>query len=77
MKLTGALKEKVEKAENAAQAKEFIAAAGLELTDDELENVTGGTYTTIGGIFTGKKPSIPVANPVVTNPVQPGHRRIR
>lgn len=42
MKLTGELKEKVEKAESAAEAKEIIEAAGVELTDDEVEAVAGG-----------------------------------
>ena len=42
MKLTGKLKEKVEKAENKQQAREIIAKAGMELTDDEMEQVTGG-----------------------------------
>ncbi len=36
MKLTGKLKENVEKAENKEQAKELIAKAGMELTDDEI-----------------------------------------
>ena len=44
MKLTGELKEKVEKAESAEQAKEIIADAGVELTDDEVEAVAGGIY---------------------------------
>ena len=42
MKLTGKLKEDVEKAENKEQAKELIAEAGMELTDDELDKVAGG-----------------------------------
>ena len=42
MKLTGKLKEDVEKAENKEQAKELIAEAGMELTDEELEQVSGG-----------------------------------
>ena len=42
MKLTGELKEKVSKAETKEQAKELIANAGMELTDDELEMVSGG-----------------------------------
>ena len=39
MKLTGKLKEKVEKAETKAQAKELIADAGMELTDEEMAKV--------------------------------------
>ena len=42
MKLTGKLKEDVEKAENKEQAKELIAEAGMELTDEEMEQVSGG-----------------------------------
>ena len=44
MKLTGELKEKVEKAESAEQAKEIIEAAGVELSDDEVEAVAGGVF---------------------------------
>ncbi|MBQ7614001.1 MAG: bacteriocin [Butyrivibrio sp.] len=36
MKLIGDLKENVEK------AKEIIKKAGMELTDDEMENISGG-----------------------------------
>ena len=42
MKLTGKLKENVEKAETKEQAKELIADAGMELTDDEMDMVSGG-----------------------------------
>ena len=42
MKLTGRLKEDVEKAENKEQAKELIAEAGMELTDEEMDQVSGG-----------------------------------
>ena len=42
MKLTGKLKENVEKAENKEQAKELIADAGMELTDEEMDQVSGG-----------------------------------
>ena len=42
MKLTGKLKENVEKAENKEQAKDLIADAGMELTDDEMDMVSGG-----------------------------------
>ena len=45
MKLTGELKNKVEKAENMEQAKKLIEEAGFELTDDEVTAVFGG----IGG----------------------------
>ncbi len=42
MKLVGNLKKKVEKAENKEQAKELIAKAGMELNDEELDEVAGG-----------------------------------
>ena len=45
MKLVGELKEKVEKAENKEQAKEIIANAGMNLTDEELDVVAGGFST--------------------------------
>ena len=77
MKLTGTLKEKVEKAENAAAAKELIAEAGIELTDDELENITGGSYATWGGIYTGKPQTVPTANPIDSTPKVPNRLRAR
>lgn len=43
MKLTGELKDKVDKTESMVEKKDIIAQAGMELTDDELEGVTGGT----------------------------------
>lgn len=42
MKLRGTLKEKVEKAESLADAKQEIARAGMELTDEEMAEVAGG-----------------------------------
>ncbi len=42
MKLTGKLKENVEKAENKEQEKELIAKAGMILSDDDLDQVAGG-----------------------------------
>ena len=42
MKLTGDLKDKVEKAENQEEAKELIKDAGMELTEEELDQITGG-----------------------------------
>ena len=42
MKLLGELKEKVEKAENREDAKEIIKDAGMELTDEEMNQVAGG-----------------------------------
>ncbi len=43
MKLVGDLKDKVEKAENQEAAKEIIKEAGMELTDEEMEHVAGGS----------------------------------
>ena len=42
MKLVGDLKDKVEKAENLEEAKEIIKDAGMELTDEEMDQVAGG-----------------------------------
>ena len=42
MILTGELKDKVSNAETLEEKKKIIAEAGMELTDDELENVAGG-----------------------------------
>ena len=42
MKLVGELKEKVEKAENQEEAKKIIKDAGMELTDEEMDQVAGG-----------------------------------
>ena len=43
MKLTGELKDKVTKAESMEAKKDIIAQAGMELSDDELDMVAGGT----------------------------------
>lgn len=42
MKLVGELKDKVEKAENQEEAKDLIKEAGMELTDEEMDQVAGG-----------------------------------
>ena len=42
MKLLGELKDKVEKAENQEKAKKIIKEAGMELTDEEMDQVAGG-----------------------------------
>jgi bacteriocin-like protein len=42
MKLTSELKEKVEKTESKEEAKKTIEAAGMILSDDELDQVSGG-----------------------------------
>ena len=42
MKLVGKLKDKVEKAERKEEAKDLIKDAGMELTEEELDQITGG-----------------------------------
>jgi bacteriocin-like protein len=42
VKLIGGLKKQVEKTKNKEEAKEVIEKAGIELTDEELDQVTGG-----------------------------------
>ena len=42
MKLTGKLKDQVEKAETKDEKKSLIENAGMLLNDDELEMVAGG-----------------------------------
>ena len=42
MRLTGELKKNVDNAESKEEAKELIAQAGMELTDEEVEMVAGG-----------------------------------
>ena len=42
MKLTGDLKNQVEKAESKNEKKKLIEEAGMELTDEEMDQVAGG-----------------------------------
>ena len=42
MKLIGKLKKQVDATTDKAQAKELIAKAGMELNDEELDQVSGG-----------------------------------
>ena len=42
MKLIGNLKKQVEETKNKKEAKEVIEKAGMELTDEELDQVAGG-----------------------------------
>ena len=42
MKLVGELKNKVEKTENLDEAKKIIEEAGMQLSDEEMNNVAGG-----------------------------------
>ncbi len=51
MKLVGKLNEKVSKAKSNEEAKELIKEAGMELTDEELEQVSGGEYVGLNSLF--------------------------
>ena len=42
MKLVGELKKQVEETKNKEESKKVIEKAGMQLTDEELDNVTGG-----------------------------------
>ena len=42
MELIGKLKEKVDQAETREEKKKLLEAAGVALTDDELDKVAGG-----------------------------------
>ena len=42
MQLTGELKEKLEKAKSAEEAKQILEEAGVKLTEEELDQVSGG-----------------------------------
>ncbi len=48
MKLVGDLKKQVEKTNSKEEAKEVIENAGMLLTDDELDNVTGEAFEVAG-----------------------------
>ena len=47
MKLGGKLKENVAKTENKEQANETIKWAGMELTDEEMDQVAGGVNSAL------------------------------
>ena len=44
MELTKELKEKLENSESKEEAKEILEEAGVELTDEEMDQVSGGLY---------------------------------
>ncbi len=50
MELTGKLKEQVEQAKDKAEAKKIIEEAGMQLTDDELDQVAGGKKVRKGDV---------------------------
>lgn len=47
MELTKELKEKVEKAKSAEEARKLLEDAGVELTDAEIDQVAGGSRSNI------------------------------
>ena len=47
MKLVGGLKKEVEKIETKEGKKEAIKKAGMELSDEELDQVAGGAWVTL------------------------------
>ena len=53
MKLIGDLKKQIEETKDIEEAKKILEKAGIELTDEELDLVTGG------GIPRGGKVTIP------------------
>lgn len=65
MKLLGELKEKVEKAETMKEKKEIIEEAGVALTDDELDQVAGGTTQEFSDGY-----NVPIPVPVTLDPTE-------
>ena len=51
MELSKELKEKVENAKSAEEAKKILEEAGLELTDEEMDQVAGGKNTRRSSLF--------------------------
>lgn len=51
MKLTGDLKKQVETAQTKEETKDAIKEAGMELADDELDMVSGGTDDGVEELF--------------------------
>ena len=47
MNLVGKLKEQVENADNIEEAKKAIFDAGMELNDEEMEQLTGGCSSSL------------------------------
>ena len=60
MELTKELKEKLEKAENKEEVKKIIEEAGMNLTDEELDQVAGGKPQT--GAASGNRGKGPIYN---------------
>ena len=57
MKLIGELKKQVESTATKEEAKDVIANAGMELTEDELDQVTGGYFFVSGNSLPGQHDS--------------------
>ena len=57
MELIGKLKQKVENAAGKEEIRELIEEAGVKLTDEELEQVSGGN------VFTDPPKFVPEARP--------------
>lgn len=55
MKLVGELKNKVERTENLEDAKKIIEEAGMQLSDEEMDQVAGGGRSRYGGETHHKK----------------------
>ncbi len=68
MKLVGNLHKQVEGTKNKEEAKEVIENAGMLLTDDELDDVTGGFYNTPFSKGTCHECNKPLVNGVCQNP---------
>lgn len=71
MELIGELKEKVEKAETKKEIKELIEKAGVALTDDELDQVAGGTTQEYFGGYNDPIPVPVKLDPTEYNPPAP------
>ena len=54
MELSKELKEKVENATSAEEAKKILEDAGLELTEEELDQVAGGLAKSPKSVSTGQ-----------------------
>lgn len=66
MKLVGELKKQVEETNSKEEAKEVIEKAGMQLTDEELDNVTGGRspFPVVGASTTRMDSFCTCGNPV-------------
>ena len=67
MELTGKLKEEVEKAKTKEEVKEAFEKAGISLSDDELDNVSGGYKTKMKQVQ--PMPPLPIKPPTLTPPL--------